>query len=109
MDIEITITRSENGARGRYTARVAGEKDAGELTYTRAGEDTLIADHTGVPKALRKRGIATALVERLVADAREEGLRIVPSCPFVRAWFGRNPESSDLMAGRAPGEAPDAL
>ncbi len=42
------------------------------------------------------------MVERLVTDARTEGLRIVPSCPYVQAWFDRNPEWSDLLASQAP-------
>jgi len=47
---------------------------------------------------MRGQGVATALVERLVADARREGFRIVPLCPFVKAQFDRHPEWSDLRA-----------
>jgi len=28
----------------------------------------------------------------LVAQAREEGLRVLPVCPFVQAWMGRQPD-----------------
>ena len=93
----IEITREQSETRGRYVARVPGQAEAGELTFSRLGADTVIADHTGVPESLRGRGIAQALVERLIADARAEGFRMVPLCPFIRAQYARHPEWSDVM------------
>lgn len=58
----------------------------------------MIAKHTGVPKALRGNGIATRLVERLIADARAEKFTVVPLCPFVAALFEQHPEWHDLEA-----------
>jgi predicted GNAT family acetyltransferase len=58
---------------------------------------SVIADHTGVPEALKGRGVGQALVEALVADARAQGFTIVPLCPFVRAQYARHPEWSDVM------------
>jgi predicted GNAT family acetyltransferase len=49
-------------------------------------------DHTGVPKALGARGIGLALVRRAVEDARKNGYRINPLCPFVGAMARRHPE-----------------
>lgn len=97
MSDAITITRSEDGPRGRYDARVSGRDGAGELTYSRTPTRKLIADHTGVDDSLRGTGVGKALVERLVADARGENVRIVPLCPFVKAMFQRHPEWSDVM------------
>ena len=99
MNEPISITRSEDESRGRYEATVAGRDGGGELTYSRMTPTKIIADHTGVDESLRGLGIATALVERLVADARAEGFRIVPLCPFVKAQYQRNPDWSDVMDG----------
>lgn len=90
------ITREDGGSRGRYVARIDGQE--AELTFARAGGGVLIADHTGVPPALEGRGIGSALVDRLVADARREGLKIVPACSFVAARFRAHPDWSDLLA-----------
>jgi predicted GNAT family acetyltransferase len=57
----------------------------------------IIADHTGVDDSLRGTGVARALVERLVADARSAGIRIVPQCSYVLAQYRRNPDWSDVM------------
>ena len=97
----IDITLQESGNTGRYEARVPGKDEVGELTYSRLGATTLVADHTGVPDALRGQGVGQALVERLVADARARGLQIVPRCPFVRAMWKRHPEWSEVFRERS--------
>ena len=99
MASKIVIERSENGAKGRYEARVEGHEGVGELTYSRLSKTKIIADHTGVDESLRGTGVGKALVERLIADARNDGFRIVPLCPYVKALYGRHPEWSDVMDG----------
>lgn len=94
--INVTITRSESWLRGRYEAKIEGKDATGELTYRKLGVGTIVAEHTGVPPALRGKGIATQLVERMIDDARKEGFTIVPACPFVKALFDKHPEWSDL-------------
>ena len=68
-----------------------------ELTWRALGP-LRIADHTFVPPEMRGRGVAQQLVEALVADARQEGFKIVPECSYVAALFRRHPEWSDLLA-----------
>jgi predicted GNAT family acetyltransferase len=97
VDNSISITLSESAGAGRYEARVSGHTGVGVLTYSRASPKRIVASHTGVDDSLRGTGVGKALVERLVADARNEGATIVPRCSFVRALFKRNPEWSDVM------------
>ncbi|MCA1660841.1 MAG: N-acetyltransferase [Novosphingobium sp.] len=96
------ITRHDQGARGEYHAAVPGSEAIGRLTYQRRrsadGGDVLVADHTLVPPEIGGRGVAARLVEALVADAREEGNRIVPQCSYVEAMFRRHPQWADLRA-----------
>lgn len=97
MDPDHTIEREHGGGRGRYFVRLPDGSEA-ELTYRLLDPRTVLADHTGVPPAHRNDGIAQQLVERLVADARDEGFRIVPQCSYVAAQFRRHPEWAGLMA-----------
>lgn len=87
---DITITRSDTDSKARYVARVDGVPGEAELTLSKVTPTLIIADHTGVPDSLRGKGIGRALVERLIEDARAGGQRIVPLCPFVRAYATRN-------------------
>ena len=97
MSDEISITRTEEGSKARYEARVEGQDGIGELTVSRMSPTKIIADHTAVDDSLRGTGVGKALVEQLIADARREGFSIVPLCPFVRAQYQRHPEWSDVM------------
>lgn len=96
-DIEITL--EETGSKGRYVARVAGQAEPAELTFSRAGATRLIVDHTGVPDSLRGHGVGAALAARVVEDARAQGLKIMPLCPFFKAQALRHPEWRDVVEG----------
>ena len=94
----VTITHHEESAGGKYVAEVAGESATGHLEWEPRGEDIRVATHTIVPQAIGGRGIAGLLVEALIADAREQGFRIVPQCSYVARKFERNPDWADLKA-----------
>jgi predicted GNAT family acetyltransferase len=93
---KVSITREMDARRGRYVARIEGSSAEAELTFIRAEPGILVADHTLTPVPLRGRGIATQLVERLVSDARREGFRIRPTCPFVAGLFDQHSDWADL-------------
>jgi len=97
MPDAIAITRTDETSHGAYRAELPGSERAAELTWRALGP-LRIADHTFVPPAMRGQGVAQKLVEALVADAREQGFRIVPQCSYVEALFRRHPEWADLLA-----------
>lgn len=88
------IRSEQHGSKGRYVYAAQGVE--AELTYTRAGDELMILDHTGVPDAFRGQGVGVALVQRAVEDARAGGWRILPLCPFAAAQFGKHPEWADV-------------
>lgn len=96
-DTALTIERHDNGSSGEYIAHVADTDATGKLTWVKRGT-ARVAEHTLVPAVLRGQGIAAELVKALVADAREQGFRIVPTCSYVAAKFDEHPEWSDLRA-----------
>ncbi|WP_127104776.1 GNAT family N-acetyltransferase [Pararhodobacter zhoushanensis] len=95
MSTDYTVTREVAGTKGRYVIRKEG--DEAELTYSITTPHLIIADHTGVPDSFRGTGAGLALVQRLVADARAEGVKIIPLCPFVNAQRKRHPEWADVF------------
>ena len=94
--INVSITREDKPNGGRYVAHVEGKSEA-EMTFSKAGEKILIIDHTGVPDDLGGMGIGKALVEYMVMDVRERGLKVVPLCPFTNAMLRRHPEGQDIL------------
>lgn len=96
-DIEVTDETTHGG----YRMPAGDSGRMAELTWRARGE-ARIATHTFVPPEARGHGIAMKLVEKLVADAREQGFTIEPRCSYVDAAFRRHPEWADLLA--SPGE-----
>ncbi len=64
----------------------------------RRGGGTLTIMHTEVPRAVEGRGFGSALVGGLLKLARAEGAKVVPACPFVRAYIARHPDAAALLA-----------
>lgn len=101
----ITITIEDGPRHGRYVGKVEGIDDEAEITFTHRGPNLISADHTGAPETMRGTGVAAALVDFLVNDARERGFQIIPLCPYVRARYEKHPEWSDVFTV-GPGEMP---
>ena len=96
-DTELTVLREDGPTRGRYLIRLAPGFEA-EMTFRKAADGTITIDHTGVPPEYEGRGIAARLVNRAIADAREQGFKITPVCSYVVLQFRRHPEWVDLLA-----------
>ena len=92
---EAAIRREDGPTKGRYVLAEAGAE--AELTWSVVGPTRIIADHTGVPEALRGTGAGRRLVERLVSDARAEGVTVIALCPFVKSMAARHKEWSDVI------------
>lgn len=97
------MTHAEGTVRHDTAAsRFVADTDGGEaeLTYRLTADGVIVFTHTGVPEAAEGQGVGSALVEAGLAHARAEGLRVMPLCPFVKAYMQRHPETHDLlMAG----------
>lgn len=98
---QVTIRHHAQGQGGKYVAEVEGSTHSGTLEWEpadRPAGQVRIATHTIVPREIGGRGVARQLVERLVADAREQGFTIVPQCSYVERLFERNPDWAPLRA-----------
>jgi len=102
VSADLTITHHVAGQGGRYVAVVAGAADEAYLEWEPGGEhggkEVRIAAHTIVPRAIGGRGVAGALVERLVEDATRQGFLIRPDCSYVAKKFAENPGWAALKA-----------
>jgi uncharacterized protein len=73
------------------------DKRPAKMTYVMSGPTVMIIDHTEVSTALKGQGVGKQLVAAAVQFGRENGVKIVPLCPFARAEFDKNPEYHDLL------------
>lgn len=90
------ILKELNGHKGSFYIENDGERQA-EMTYTMAGHETLIIDHTEVGDALRGKGAGLQLVKAAVEFARENNIKIIPLCPFAKSVFDKKEEIRDVL------------
>jgi len=102
----ISIERELTLSGGRYIARIDSVVGEAELRFTCKSQALITADLAMAPDSMRGTGAAKALVDRLIADARSEGLRVIPLCSYVKAQYQRHPEWADVMQDEREGRGP---
>jgi Predicted acetyltransferase len=90
-------TVTNDPAAGRFEAHT--EHGVAHLKYIARG-DVLDLVHTEVPPEAEGQGIGAALAKAALDHARAEGMKVIPSCPFVRTYITRHGEYADLVAAR---------
>ncbi|WP_185151671.1 GNAT family N-acetyltransferase [Chryseobacterium sp. SN22] len=95
--IEIQHTNDEK--RGNFEAFMDGTH-AGLMTYTWAGEDRFIIDHTEVDDAYNGKGVGKEMLYAAVDFARKKGKTIIPLCPFAKATFQKEEEIQDVLVNK---------
>jgi uncharacterized protein len=91
---QVAVTRNEDES--RWEARIDGAL-AGFAAY-RVVDDDIVFTHTEVDPAFEGRGVAGALARHALDEvAEDESLRVVPRCPYIRAWIARHPEYAALV------------
>ena len=90
------VMHEETGSKGRYF--IQHETGESELTYSVASATLKIADHTGVAEGQEGKGIGLIMLRRFIQDARRDGFKILPLCPFVNAQRRKHPEWADVFS-----------
>lgn len=57
----------------------------------------LILVHTEVALELEGKGVGSSMAEYAFDYARREGLKIIPLCPFIKAYLREHPEHHDVV------------
>lgn len=91
------IKNEDDGKHGKFYIEIEGEELA-KMTYTWAGPNKFIIDHTEVDDKLRGKGAGRQLVMAAVEFARKSDKKIMPLCPFAYSVFKRDPQLSDVLS-----------
>ncbi|MEU9131065.1 GNAT family N-acetyltransferase [Kitasatospora sp. NPDC048540] len=86
---------TDNQAASRFEISDDGEL-AGFAEYHRY-ENEIAFIHTEIDPRFGGRGLAGQLARAALDTAREQGLAVLPYCPFIRGWIGKHPEYTDLV------------
>jgi uncharacterized protein len=83
------VTVEHDPEHSRFVVRLPGGE--AELLYAPFGDDVLDLQHTEVPPSGQGKGVADALIRAALAYAREHGMRVMATCPYVQSWLRRHP------------------
>src|SRR6266508_4058390 len=91
---------------GVTAVRDAPERDRFEIevdgalvgfTQYRRRPGTIAFVHTEIDPGHEGEGLGGILVSAALVEARREGARVLPFCPFVRSYIERHPDYLDLV------------
>jgi len=91
MDIEVKHDKEND----RFVAEIEGNK--AYLSYN-VYDDIIDLSYAFTPTELRGKGIAKIVAEYAFNYAKENNLKVIPSCSYVRAFVKRNENYKDLLA-----------
>ncbi|HEX3706312.1 MAG TPA: GNAT family N-acetyltransferase [Mycobacteriales bacterium] len=91
-DVEVR----HNPQRHRYEILVDGAEAGSSRYHDSGGVRTFI--HTEIDPDREGHGLGGKLVRGALDATRAEGMRVVPECPFVRAFIENHQEYAELVA-----------
>lgn len=92
----MTVQHESNETKGVFFIEKDGKRIA-HMTYSKRG-NKIIIDHTEVLVELRDNGLGKQLVMAAVSYARENEMKILPVCPFVKSVFDNVKEIQDVLS-----------
>lgn len=84
----------DNKSHHRYELEVEGHL---ATEHYKLDGNIITFEHTDVPKELGGKGVGSKLVQGALDQVREAGLKVIPECPFVKAWIEKHPGYQDLV------------
>lgn len=95
--MEFEVSHDEKEQKGRFFIQNKSS-DIAEMTYSVAGDDKIIIDHTQVDESYRGKDLGKKLVFKAAEFARNKRIKVVPLCPFANAIFKKNQELQDVLS-----------
>jgi uncharacterized protein len=83
-----------NAQAHRFEARLGDETAFAEYVIHNGA---MVLPHTVTPPAFAGKGVASALATAALGYARDHGLTVKPSCPFMAGYIQKHPEWQDLV------------
>ena len=89
-----SVEVKNNPATSRFEVTVGDDVAFAEY---RLQPGKIVLPHTVVPPAFEGKGVASALARTAFGYARDNGLKVIPTCPFMSAWVKKHPEVNDII------------
>ena len=92
----MNISHEEARNKGAFFVEENGKRQA-ELAYFKPAANKMNIYHTEVDERLRGKGVGRELVKAAVDLARENGFKIIASCPYAKKIIENTAEFRELL------------
>lgn len=92
----MTIQHTEEGSKGSF-AISEENKTIAAMTYSKAGDDKIIIDHTEVSEDYKGQGLGKKLLLAVVDYVRENSIKVIPLCPYAKSVFDKDSSLRDVL------------
>ncbi len=90
------ILLNESDTKG-FSVAIENDKRIGMMTYSIAGPELIIIDHTDVEPAYKGKGVGRQMLQKIVEMARDKNILIIPLCPFAASMFKKSQDIKDVL------------
>ncbi|MEZ5009111.1 MAG: GNAT family N-acetyltransferase [Chitinophagales bacterium] len=90
----VQIEQSATKGRAFY---LKNDQTLAEMTFSKAGSELIIIDHTEVDDSLRGQGIGRKLLDKIIEMVRANNLKVLPLCPYVKSVFDKDASIRDVL------------
>lgn len=70
---------------------------AAQMNLTFDGSERIVIEHTLVIPKFNGKGLGKLMVAKSVEYARENGIKITPSCEYAKNVFDKTPDYKDVL------------
>lgn len=88
----------------RFSVIIDNIESYADYEFRQTDQSVIDIYHTFVDPALRGKGIAGMLIKSAIEYAKQNSLKIFPSCSYAVEYFRRHPEYSDVLSEDADPE-----
>lgn len=81
----------------QYFSMFLGEIEIGQMTYYFSEPNVMVIDHAEVDFEYNGKGYARQMVAFAINYARQNNIKIIPVCPYVKREFAKNEAYSDVL------------
>lgn len=92
----MNIEHEQTPSKGAFYIEENGKRLA-EMTYSKAGPNKLIIDHTDVDESLKGQGVGLKLLLALIDYVRANNIKVIPLCPFANSVFAKREDLRDVL------------
>ena len=87
----------EEGDTKGFAIAIENDVRGGMMTYSVAGAELIIIDHTEVEPSFSGKGVGKRMLYKIVEMAKEKNIKIIPLCPFAATMFKKSLDIKDVV------------